>query len=339
MKRIVIALTWCLAACGGEPVEKYCEQLAAAECGPAKACGVAASDASCDDITNNSRADSPVCGAPLLEAVKKGTVRYDGNEAKKCVDALTTQCRPVGVCDKVFTGTVAVGGACTVSQECESTAWCDRSSTCPGACTTKLGAGAKVPNVEACSTNRVLLASSGDITCLANPREGDACAATPDCSSGLSCRDGRCAPGPKGGEPCDGATCAIGFRCTAGTCLAWAKRGEACANESSTAGAPCQAGLACRDGVCGDALREGESCDGNSTRCGAGLQCKSSTCTRRGEAGASCRSLFDCDEGLWCDGANCFAKQGVGGPCMANGACELGLTCTDGTCGVPVCAP
>lgn len=339
MKRVMIALAACLVACGGEPVEKYCEQLAASECGPAKACGVAASDAACADIMNNSRAETPPCGAPLLEAVKKGTVRYDGVEAQKCIDAVNTQCRPVGRCDDVFVGTVALGGACGDSQECSGDSWCDRTATCPGVCAAKLGAGSKVPHVEACSTRRVLLASSGDITCLPNPREGDACTTTSECSNGLSCRDGACVTAPTAGQPCDGATCAVGFRCVAGTCLAWAKRGEACANESSSGGAPCQQGLACRDGVCGDMLREGESCAGNSNRCGAGLQCVNSTCTRRGEAGAACRSLFDCDVGFWCDGTTCVAKQNAGSACTANGACALGLTCIDGACAVPVCAP
>ncbi len=337
MRRVVTAVAVVLCACGA-PIESICEAFVTSTCDAQKACGVAASDAPCADVTTNSRMSSTPCDGALLEAVKTGAVRYDGVAAQKCLETLGTQCRAVGACDGVFTGTVALGGACTVTEACGDDAWCDDSATCPGVCTARVGHGENVGNVEACNTGGFEFFSDGGIRCKQSGELGAACSYQTDCGRDLACDLGTCVRAPSEGEPCIGQKCASGLRCDSTHCRAWAHVGEACGNEF-TMGGQCQLGLACRDGVCGDALREGERCANNPNRCGAGLDCNNDSCVKRGVDGASCQSLFDCDVGFFCDADTCRAQQPEGGACTTRQGCQLNLACEAGACRVPQCTP
>lgn len=339
MKQALAATALLFAGCGGETFETFCAELDQSPCAAQKACGLAASDAACADLTGSTRLSSSACGGPLEAAVKKGTVRYDGDEGRRCLDARTTQCDPKDACAKVFTGTVAPGGGCTVSEECGGEAWCDRSSTCPGVCAATVGEGATVPHFEACSTKRFEL-SGGQVTCLPSRAVGEACRENKECGFDLTCRDGRCAAAPREGAACDAAQCARGFRCVGGTCSAFVERGAACVDEAtSMSGSSCRSGLSCRDGVCGDVLREGEACSRNPNRCAGGLRCSSDTCVEQGGPGAPCATSFDCGSAYFCDSGACDTKRAAGEACGSTDACQLDLSCLDGACAAPVCSP
>jgi hypothetical protein len=273
--------------------------------------------------------------------VEAGRVRYDGVQAKRCLDALSTQCDPGDACKLVFTGTLALGAACHTSPECGGDAWCDRSNVCPGVCAAREGDGAIVSHFDACSSQSAVFESDGGIRCVARRSAGAACTENIQCEQGLTCRGGQCSAAPTEGQACDDGRCATGLRCDQDVCARWARRGEPCANEF-TDGAQCQIGLACRDGICGDALGEGESCRNNANRCAAGTHCISesggSVCRRRGSEGVACSSLFDCDTNLSCSGGQCTALRAAGGACTGSSDCQLGLSCLEGKCAVPVCS-
>jgi hypothetical protein len=71
------------------------------------------------------------------EAAAAGRLSYDAAKAKTCFDAWAAQgCGPYWlgtdpspVCDEIFKGTVATGGACTIPDECVS-ATCTDQMTC-----------------------------------------------------------------------------------------------------------------------------------------------------------------------------------------------------------------
>ena len=84
----------------------------------------------------------------LVRAVEAGVVRYDGAAAKRCVAAIGQSCESLDfetspeVCDTVFVGTVAVGGACQRSEECSGATFCAKTSSttnpvCPSRYTTQ----------------------------------------------------------------------------------------------------------------------------------------------------------------------------------------------------------
>ena len=208
--RVALTAVVMLTACG-EPVAQFCTGLTSSICERQKLCGVAASDAPCDDITNNSRAASLPCDQPLLDAVEAGRVRYDGVQASRCLDVLSTQCNPGDACERVFTGTLAIGAACHTSLECGADGWCDSSNVCPGVCAARAGDGAVVSQFDACSTKSRVFQSDGGIRCVESHAAGSPCTENIQCESDLTCRGGQCAAAPTEGQPCDDSRCAIGL--------------------------------------------------------------------------------------------------------------------------------
>jgi hypothetical protein len=123
-------------------------------------------------------------------SVQAGREAYDGSAAGSCIDALeSTACTALddtpASCDQMFTGKVAVGGACAENGECTGSAFCK---------------GATNGNVDG--------------MCTALPASGEAC---PDfhCAKGSYCKDGTCAAPQADGQSCFGDD-----ECQSGHCIA-----------------------------------------------------------------------------------------------------------------------
>jgi hypothetical protein len=161
---------------------------------------------------------------------------------------------------------------------------------------------------------------------------------------------------PERGEACLGGTgfdefaCAAGSWCKlevparqagnsfCGTCSAFLEPGGSCTEDDRCAGL-----ARCFEGVCREALADGEACSGAD-------QCLNWTC-RNGECvdpydtssiainygellGAPCSHTFECgpDPTLNCIGGVCVPTPGRGEPCESLDDCRVGLGCHEGLC-------
>ncbi|UJR83369.1 Dickkopf N-terminal cysteine-rich domain-containing protein [Sandaracinus amylolyticus] len=186
--------------------------------------------------------------------------------------ALTT-CEPYSAQQCVARGSVAIGGACLVDEQCAPGAYCEGYSTC----------AARVATGEGC--DRAAMCADGycDIgsptpTCLAPAAEGEGCDAPIGhlgqvCADGLVCVASTCRPPPPEGQPCgDQNECATGLVCGAGNrCRTPIALGAAC--DVTAPQSPCVAGAFCDEGTCAAARPASASCDGLPGECGTGLAC------------------------------------------------------------------
>jgi hypothetical protein len=257
---------------------------------------------------------------PLIEAgVDQGTITYDGGQAPACLDALKKlDCgqlleRDQPECLRALDGTVALGGACDLNEQCRGSAICQATdATCPGKCVTLRTAG-------------------------------QACAADGDCADGLQCSKvtHSCVKPAALGEPCQNGAppCGPGLLClgnddeakTPGTCR------SAVDSLSAPEGAACDlfAGILCQPGV---------SCTGDHLDVAAGKVAWLCVKTGSFAAGEACKPGFPdaCASGYYCKtGTGLLALQGictaipnVKEPCGTGfGAqCKTGAVCVNGTC-------
>jgi hypothetical protein len=239
----------------------------------------------------------------LVADVKSGKTIYDGAQAAACLDAFTARgCNQSGAiaaptaCDKAFTGTVAVGGACFAGEECVS-----------GDC-----------NISNCITTMACCAGvCGAVTVLV--AEGATCSPTgANCVAGTFCDSGvggtsTCKRRGVAGAACAGPfDCADGFACvtpagqTTGTCGAFPQTGQDCKTT---------------DGRCDSSL---DYCDPVTNKC-----------TRRGAVGGACDGMTGgtCLPYAECDPttSKCVGRGAVGAACMLGSDCYTGQ-CTAGAC-------
>jgi len=289
---------------------------------------------------------------PLLQGkIAQGTVRYDETKAQACLDSLSARScaqmleRDSPECLAALDGTVAIGSACDLDEECKGEALCKSSNaTCPGQCAALLVAG-------------------------------QGCAKDSDCQSGLQCsKETQLCVEPAGADQtCEyGAPpCGPGLLClgkddskkTPGTCRTTAQAFSGVENGSCdpTAGQLCQTGLACvADSLtlvplaiswkcvkagsyaANDVCKPGfpEACaSGNYCKTGTGLQAISGTCTSIPVAGQACGSgLSQCQPNAACVSGTCqnLAQNGVSctgdamcysEKCGSSGGCEANLPC------------
>jgi hypothetical protein len=274
--------------------------------------------------------------------IESGRIRYDGNKMAACLDALEAAgCNydEIGaspVCLAAIDGTVKLGDDCDYNTECEGTAYCRSSGSCPG-------------------------------KCAAAQTEGGTCTSDTDCDPELECDEDKreCyAPGAAG-DRCGGGTepgCGAGLLClgaseddgTPGTCRLLTEV------LSASEGAPCNPALGplCGEDLycailavtptiraeCRAGVGAGASCAvGFPDPCNDDEYCKApqgsltGTCTDRPGAGNACAAgpFGDppdiCAPGTVCDGGTCRSRQNLGGTCAANGVC-LSDNCVDGRC-------
>lgn len=258
------------------PIEALPEQLANAYCENIAGC--------CD--TAAIAFDLATCRANVKAVVQKSVnealranSRYEASAAgacvvaygkyfKRCVEADSESIE--ASCNRVFVGTIALGGACTRNEECAPTA--DGSGHCLSESDNPQGFcfGPNAPS----STPRGKL---GD-ACIGSCQGGKAdCAVAVPTSSvttacfadeGLQCdfRTQTCQPLVAPGGACDHGACVAGAFCTnASVCAATKSDGESCADASECTAHQCfLAEAAAAIGTCGArSLATPQACSGN----------------------------------------------------------------------------
>lgn len=270
----------------------------------------------------------------LQDAIEAGTIIYDAEAMRRCMDALASgPCADLGfylltdveACADALIGQVPLDGACVMHEECERGLYCEGDAACPGACTPRALAG------ENCLGTRCaagLACTTGDI-CTARVGAGDDCS-TRSCEYGLECRssDDTCVEVPRTageGEPCLGAAltemCAGTLACTAETVDAYICRAQVDVGEACYFALP-------------------DQCIGE-VYCSAQDSGVEGVCVAPAQLGQSCIDIdfqeVPCEVGLVCDpGGVCQPRRDNGEVCSSDEQC-VG-TC-DGTCTTPVPCP
>ncbi|HET7501991.1 MAG TPA: hypothetical protein VFK02_13335 [Kofleriaceae bacterium] len=307
------ALCAAAAACGAARTIDYRDlagELERARCERFVRCAVFPDEASCVGYLR-AAADTSVAGA-----IDAGKIRYDGEAASACVDAIARQscdltaedarARPAA-CDRMLAGAIAGGEPCQIDAECVS-GTCEPSSGCPesGCCAgTCRPAQAPAGDGGGCAQDgdcRDGLVCATDRTCRTPAGPGEPCAADRECAAGLGCINplstmpGTCRPLPHLGEPCPYLRCADeNLRCdeTQASCVAL-----------GLPGAPCGGDLECSP------LLE---CDATSHACQV-LPSLGMPCTRACQGQAFCQHD---DTGA----GTCVAPLANGAPCEFRSEC------------------
>jgi hypothetical protein len=291
--------------------------------------------------------------ALMQQKITAGTIKYDGNKAQACFDALgSLTCdgllqRDQPACLAALDGTVALGGDCDINEECAGSALCQSTTgTCPGKCMALLTAGTACSADGDCASG--LQCSSETSLCVKPALVGENCEyGSPPCSPGLlclgkddtaktpgTCRNAADAFSAAAGTACDpsaGTLCGAGASCVLDhidvlsqklvwTCVTTGSypAGGPCKSgvpEACATGTYCQKGpaLAPLDGTC-IALPDAKQ------PCGTGLF--STPC----QSGAVCVSNVCedyADNGVSCTGNDmCYSQY-----CGAGGGCQPPLPC------------
>jgi hypothetical protein len=252
--------------------------------------------------------------------VALGSLRYDADQAKTCLDAYRDD---TGDCSNP--GRVPSGTACRL-------AFLDGAGL-GGDCTT-FGAGhgcAAGAGICSPDTNR----------CISLPVDGAPCVAGA-CADGLTCDGALCrSPGSLGratlGEGCFGPVdCAAGLACVGGQCAKTVPFGGACEPDSGACGSGglCQPPAAPR--ACQPKLGAGDRCL-RADDCAEGLSCMAfafpGVCVAVVPVGGFCHSESICAPGSVCAPVTnrCTMKPALGEPCLS-GMCGTGLACVEEVC-------
>ncbi|MBI2377741.1 MAG: hypothetical protein HYV07_27310 [Deltaproteobacteria bacterium] len=320
-----------------------CAELARVECDRAAACGlfVGAFDrAACETWFDTVRC-RPVVGQ-LEKALDRGSLSYDGQAARRCVEAVgKTECSGairstlfVDGCGEPLTGLAQPGDACVLGIECAGAAWCNL-SLCPGACVAPRALG---ESCEARSPCEEGLYCSTTGTCLEAVSIGQPCALSlvgNSCKEGSFCdrsgSDPRCVVGGGRGAACARKVdCAKELSCIRATCSG-GEDGDSCDEDED-----CDDGLVCGSrGRCAIPAAQGASCEGHGA-CRPGLACTStagtSACLLEPAAGTACSPtgapchLSECKE------ASCVAAALDGEACLEPTDCLPERRCNGGRC-------
>jgi hypothetical protein len=280
-----------LAACGEPPeeivppvaIEAFTEEAKQAHCEWAVRCRHVPDDDACRRLLEPKFYDS----RRAEDAVRAGRLAYDATEAGRCLRATalaSCAARPFTdlSCDRMLSGRIPEGGACTSHGECEGRSRCEDTECGAQCCAGTCGAPEPPP------PNEPPLAEVGE-----------ACETHFDCVREAYCEtDGRCEALPD--EP--GQRCLFGclpgdLYCDVGSleCRAYAGLGEACDPDRLTA-PPCnEAWAVCRAGTCHPRPGPGESCVTHPDRCVVTTRCLAGICQPRGEPGDPCEADADCD--------------------------------------------
>ncbi len=352
MRKTVVALSLlALAGCdsGGVPLEDLAAEATDAICDVAESCYGRLADRVEGGATCRANVGGGFENGVLprwLAAVDAGTMTYDPALGSACIAAQRELGCDVFIsaspqaCRDMFTGTIAEGDACSVSEECVGDAYC---------------AGSACPDVPG--------------TCTPRKASGEACTSADECQLGLACENGVCrAPQSASGGTCGGSTglgCPIDELCVAedgepGTCTPLTTVFDGAIGEPCDLRAfdLCSPELSCVvTGVegttpvmeCETIASSGGACNaGIPEVCPAGEYCDAQplmgrfegTCQPKpgeGEACAQTASGLACAQGLSCIGGTCARLEDNGGPCETGENCRSGY-CDGGTCGtLPLC--
>jgi hypothetical protein len=288
---------------GGVSINDLAAQIADASCARAVTCKEMPDVATC----KASKQTEDYFTLTMKADVASGKVKYDEGLGAACADSIRNETcvftgfrsDPNNPCSKMFTGTVATGGACFQSAECANGASCNPTDTncdngtmcCPGTCgaaPTKGAVGATCQDDSQCNDDlycasamskcaAVITAEGGmcgdDFTACANPMLCDVMfiGGTGTCytlaGDGQTCDPNKLLPCSVEDQYCDATT----MKCTATLAL-----GASCASGQTCVGyASCDTSM-----MCTALKKSGEACtvdqNGNSN-CLGDLGC-STTC-------------------------------------------------------------
>ncbi len=319
MRTRFLCLALAVAACSGTDsiaLSDYAKKEIAAFCANQVTCQQMPDTATCEaSFELNSTGYMT-----LVAAANAKLVKYDGAEAASCVNEFASQsCAYTGFqpnkndpCNKVFTGTVATGGACFVSQECAgvgavcnpTSASCNPSTTCcPGTCApapAKMGVGGACQGSSDCNDGLYCSDKTQQCTAIATA-SGAACEALDGCANPMLCNEncststGTCYTPAARNATCDTTQvlpCAderdycdnTTKKCTQVVAL-----GATCDSAGTGNGATCVAYASCTNGSCVENPKAGATCDAmNGPSCLGSLSCTTSTC-QLAPAGMACQ--------------------------------------------------
>jgi len=293
--------------------------------------------------------------AAQIMAVAAGRAEFDPAAAAACLEgrAAVTCYRGFGDgagsgCDRVFTGTVPLGGICTTTtidtlgtRECTAGTFCSAGATCPGTCVAPPALGGLGAACEPFTMRCDLDHDCREGLCAALLGPGAECESIDDCQLGSICGPGAgsvnvcidpltvVAPGgPCLRSPltdsCPAELVCVCDDCPVGTCVTPAAIGAAC---SLTA--PCGQSARCVDGTCRPiAMPEGDCSTG--AVCPITHACDGAICRALPTLGEACvDTCFESAclvEGDVCGFAG--ARPAEGEACGGAGhQCEDGLEC------------
>ncbi len=289
---------------------------------------------------------------PLLQGkIDQGTVRYDGTKAQACLDSLDARTcaqmldRDTPECLAALDGTVELGGACDLDEECKGEALCSSpGGTCPGSCSPLLVAGQACAQDSDCQAGMQCSSETG--LCVQPATADQPCEyGSPPCGPGLLCLgkdDSNRTPGTCKSPvaafsgvldgPCDptlGQLCQTGLACVADSvtitplAIAWKclQVGSYAANTACRPGFPdaCASGTYCQvgtglqavTGTCAPIPAAGEACGTGLSQCQPDAACVSGICQNFAQNGVSCTG-----------DAMCYSEK-----CGSSGGCEAKLPC------------
>jgi hypothetical protein len=275
------------------------EALENAECDFEVLCELVVDRATCDAANIRLNQDLK----SLLAAIADGSVKYDAEAAKRCIDYLSMRpCTFAGFhvdnpCDDIFTGQVTGGGACQVDGQCagiagmcrQNDSQCNTSlACCPGTCTGALSesvlGGPCDDGMHVCAFDAVC---SNRICSTPQAMEGGPCTELDGCANAMVCNlnfttgMGTCKTPAASGAACvrgDVRPCAdMRDYCNAAslTCVRAAAVDASCVN-----GVPCVGYAQCKQNKCVADLKLGETCVAGPSepRCAGTLVCTGGTC-------------------------------------------------------------
>jgi len=324
-QRVAMLIWGAMVGCDGTnplPLSQLESSAQQAACHLVVLCGDSPDQATC----LASRQVTPHYYDTLTQDVASGKVVYDGAKARACFDAVNavSSCHRTGLsvfdldpnCDGMFSGTVAVGGACFFPEECATGGTCQQNdpscvnaaTCCPGTCIavpSPVAAGGACPAYPGICASRICVVDSiaNTETCQSPVGVGASCLGEIPCDSTLycdpvseTCREpvgtgGACNPAltspPSVSEDCDG----VNDRCSATT------------------------------SVCTPLLAVGSPCDPSTNGCVSYAICDAttSTCVERPAVGAACDPT---GAGPSCLGGVCDATSGTCRLTPVGGACS-----------------
>jgi hypothetical protein len=252
-----------------------------------------------DEATCSANLRLPGIYATLTAAVKRGTLGYDPQLARQCLDALEASClanQPnSAACINTFKGRVPAGGVCVISAECVDNGGCAVDPACTAAC---------------CSGTCIAGQPSAPIGGACSPLNSRACLPGAYCQG-----DGTCGKQLPVGSPCDSFdACEPPGFCDLSTSV------------NGMCRAPAAEGAACDPAVDFPCSRTDYICDGTAL-----------VCTKRKTPGQGCAVDDDCVPYASCANGACQALPAAGHACdpAAVRSCLLDAPCVSNACAAP----
>ncbi len=239
------------------------------------------------------------CGEDVDCEIKGGTLE-DGAACGERYQCKSGACEtePGSQCGKCAPR-VAIGGACTSASRCVEGASCVTRDGDTGTCVaTKIAKAGEdcigqSGEIIRCDTGLHCSYSRGETICKAPGGAGSECSSRNDCTEGLSCVAGQCAPPLVEGADCNGDGCGKGLACSADEKCApivFVKAGEACDSNRRCENGRCKGfsiapgpggETKVTPGKCVDPLPDGAACsnDEGAPECDLFAACIDGKCT------------------------------------------------------------